>query len=70
MYALFVNASARMLLRVVTGIALVALFNFIESWLNGDTPAESRGRVLAVYMFVNLISLAVAQQFIRLEGAV
>jgi len=67
LHVLFVNPWIWLLLRVVTGAALVILYTVVESWLNGQTPAHQRGRVFAVYMAVNLGALAIAQQFLRLD---
>lgn len=64
-YLLLPNQVIWMLLRVVTGTALVSLYTIIESWLNGGTPVENRGRVFAIYMMVNLISLTLAQQLLH-----
>lgn len=66
LHALLVSAPAWMALRVVTGIALVALYTVIESWLNGRAPTARRGQIFAIYMAVNLGALALAQQLLRL----
>lgn len=67
-HALVVNPWVWMGLRVLTGIALVGFYAVVESWLNGTTPSESRGKVFAVYMVVNLVALAGAQQLLRLDS--
>lgn len=61
LHAILVDSIAWFLLRVATGIVLVSLYTVIESWLNGQTPAEQRGRVFAIYMVVNLSALAASQ---------
>lgn len=53
-------------LRVLTGIALVGFYTVVESWLNSQSAPEARGRVFAFYMLVNMVSIAAAQQFLRL----
>ncbi len=68
LHALFVHALFWMLLRVITGVALVGFYAVIESWLNEQTPAARRGQVFAVYMAVNLLALAGAQQLLRVDG--
>ncbi|HRA82467.1 MAG TPA: MFS transporter [Thauera sp.] len=68
LHALIVHPAFWMLLRVITGIALVGFYAVIESWLNEQTVAERRGKVFAVYMAVNLLALAAAQQMLRLDG--
>lgn len=69
LHFLFIDPFVWLALRVVTGAALVILYTIIESWLNGQTSPEQRGRVFAIYMAVNLGSLALAQQLLRLDGA-
>jgi MFS family permease len=53
--------------RVVTGIALVALYTVIESWLSARSEPAERGRVFAVYMAVTLAALAAGQHLLRLD---
>lgn len=57
-----------LLLRLFAGISLVGLYAIIESWLNAQTEASRRGSVFAIYMMVNLGSLALAQQLLRIQG--
>ncbi|MBY8965832.1 MFS transporter [Algiphilus sp. NNCM1] len=52
------------LLRVVTGISIVGLFNVIESWLTVQADPASRGGLFAVYMIVNLVAMAAGQWLI------
>lgn len=66
LHLLLVNIWAWMVLRVITGIALVGYYTVIESWLNSQTPATQRGQVFAVYMMVNLAAYALAQHFLTL----
>lgn len=61
LHAILIDSFAWFVLRVATGIVLVSLYTVIESWLNGQTPAEQRGRVFAIYMVVNLSALAASQ---------
>jgi MFS family permease len=68
LHALLVNPWFWMLLRVITGVALVGFYTVIESWLNGQAPPERRSQVFAVYMAVNLAALAAAQQLLRLDS--
>ncbi|MGB1062067.1 MAG: MFS transporter [Ketobacter sp.] len=68
LHVLLVNPVGWLLLRVVTGSSLVILYTVIESWLNGYTPSEQRGKVFSIYMVVNLGSLALAQQLLRLDS--
>ena len=54
-----------LILRLLTGIALVGFYTVIESWLNTQSQPERRGQIFAFYMVVNLGALAVAQQFLH-----
>ncbi|WP_420427655.1 MFS transporter [Algiphilus sp.] len=67
-YVLVIHPVVWGLLRVMTGVVLVILYTISESWLNAQTPAAQRGRVFAIYMAVNLGSLAAAQQLLRLDA--
>lgn len=51
-------------LRFLTGVAISGLYAVIESWLNSLATAESRGRILAVYTFILLMSMALGQLLI------
>ncbi|MBO6782329.1 MAG: MFS transporter [Alphaproteobacteria bacterium] len=65
-FPVFVEPWSWLALRVVTGFCFAGLYMAIESWLNGRVSNESRGRLLAVYMIVNLGSIAAAQQLLNL----
>lgn len=69
LHVLVVDPVAWGLCRILTGTALVILYTAIESWLNAQTPSERRGQVFAVYMVVNLVALAAAQQFLQFGSA-
>lgn len=51
-------------LRLVTGVCLVGLYIVVESWLNTIAPAAQRGKVMAAYMSVNFVALALGQWLI------
>ncbi|MFN3988081.1 MAG: MFS transporter [Rhodocyclaceae bacterium] len=68
LHALIVDAVFWIVLRVLTGVALVGFYTVIESWLNSESPAARRGQVFAVYMAINLLALAGAQQFLHLAS--
>jgi MFS family permease len=65
LHALGDNIRLWLLLRLAIGTALVGLYTVIESWLNAQADPAHRGRLFAVYMIVNLASLALAQQLLR-----
>ena len=68
LHALGDNAIAWIVLRLLTGVVLVGLYAIIESWLNAQATPAQRGTVFAAYMVVNLCSLALAQQLLRIGG--
>jgi len=49
------------LMRVLTGICFAGLYMVIESWLNEQSTNDTRGRIFAVYLAVNLTALAGGQ---------
>lgn len=53
-------------LRLLSGVALVGLYTVIESWLNASAPAQQRSRIFALYMAINLFSLAAGQWLLGL----
>ncbi|MEZ5554943.1 MFS transporter [Haliea sp.] len=54
-----------LLLRFLTGAMICGLYTVIESWLNDQTSAESRGQVLAIYTFIILAAMALGQVLIN-----
>lgn len=68
LHALGSNPAVWLLLRLLTGVVLVGLYAIIESWLNAQAAPAQRGTVFAAYMVVNLCSLALAQQLLRIGG--
>ncbi len=52
-------------LRFLTGLAVCGLYTVIESWLNSQATPGSRGRILAVYTFITLSSMAGGQFLIN-----
>lgn len=54
-----------LLLRFLTGVAISSLYTVIESWLNSQATVESRGRILAIYTFILLLSMALGQGLIN-----
>lgn len=57
------------LLRFITGICLVGLYLVIESWLNTLAPSNQRGKVIALYLVVNFVAMAIGQFLIMVAGA-
>ena len=68
LHALIVTPAFWLVLRIITGIALVGFYTVIESWLNSETHGGRRAQVFAVYMIVNLGALAAAQQLLHIDS--
>ncbi len=60
-HVLAISVPVWIVARFLAGICLSGLVVIIESWLNSSTPREVRGRVLSIYMTVNLGGYAVGQ---------
>jgi MFS family permease len=67
-YGLWVQPTAWLGLRVITGVGLATLYAVVESWLNYQAPERERGRIFSIYMVINLGALAAAQQLLRLAS--
>ena len=63
---LFVTPIAWILVRVATGFAFAGATMIIESWLSESASSETRGRVFARYMIVNLASSVIGQLTVML----
>jgi len=59
--ALVVDPIAWGALRILSGFCMAGIFMVCESWLNEQATSETRGRYLAIYMTLNLASLAASQ---------
>lgn len=58
-----------LILRFLTGAVICGLYTVIESWLNDQTNASSRGQVLAIYTFIILAAMALGQVLINVGPA-
>ena len=65
-HGLFPEPYTWLLVRFVTGFAMTTIFMAVESWLNVRATNETRGRVMSIYMVVNLGAAMLAQQALRL----
>jgi MFS family permease len=68
-HAMVVHPLAWGILRLFTGVCLVGLYLVVESWLNSVTPNTQRGHVLATYMTVTLIAMALGQYLLLIDPA-
>ncbi len=60
-HAMSSDAATWALMRVLTGFCFAGLYMVIESWLNEQSTNDTRGRIFAVYLAVNLTALAGGQ---------
>ena len=61
MHAIAINIPSWAALRLLTGFSFAGLYILIESWINEQTPNESRGQVLSVYRMVDLAAVTLGQ---------
>lgn len=54
------------ILRFLTGFSIIGLYMVLESWLNECTQPNSRGKVLAIYMVMSYMGMAIGQQLLNL----
>ncbi len=60
-HIIIVDPIAWTIFRAISGFCFAGIYMVIESWLNERATNETRGQVLAAYMFVNLMSLTAGQ---------
>jgi len=63
---IWTNPLAWFAARALTGFAMSILYMTVESWLNDRASNETRGRVLSVYVTVNLSALLLGQWLLLL----
>ncbi|NIJ42674.1 MFS family permease [Parvibaculum indicum] len=66
-HALFNDAWAWSAMRGLTGFCFAGLYMVIESWLNEQASNETRGRLFAIYLVVNLLSVTAGQLLLNLS---
>lgn len=60
-HIIIIDPIAWTVFRAISGFCFAGIYMVIESWLNERATNETRGQVLAAYMFVNLMSLTAGQ---------
>ncbi|SMF63341.1 Predicted arabinose efflux permease, MFS family [Tistlia consotensis] len=63
-HAIFPHPWPWTFLRTVTGLCFAGLYTVIESWLNERSTNETRGRILSLYVVVNLFAIVCGQMLI------
>ena len=67
LHALFSDAWVWSAIRGLTGFCFAGLYMVIESWLNEQATNETRGRLFASYLVVNLLSVTAGQLLLNLS---
>lgn len=67
-HALFPEPLPWAALRVVAGLCFAGLYTVIESWLNQAVGNESRGKVLSLYIVINLCAMTGGQLLLSLDS--
>lgn len=65
-HGILVDPITWMAMRFVTGFSFAGLYIVAESWLNGRTDNVTRGKLLSIYMIVQMGSLSAGQLSISL----
>lgn len=65
-YPLVIHPLSWAIMRAVFGFAIAGLYMVTESWLNGRTPREYRGRMLAFYGIATYAALGSGQFLVNL----
>lgn len=67
LYAAIPYVIAWGLMRVVVGFCFSAVYIVAESWLNDSATNETRGKLLSIYMIVQMLGIVVAQFAVNLS---
>lgn len=60
------NPLTWIVLRFTIGAMMCGAYTVIESWLTDQTPAEARGKILAIYTFLTLAAITLGQFLVNL----
>ncbi len=66
LYAAFPSVIAWGLMRIVVGFCFSAVYIVAESWLNDSATNETRGKLLSIYMIVQMMGIVIAQMALNL----
>ncbi|MBO6676884.1 MAG: MFS transporter [Rhizobiales bacterium] len=64
LHPLAIEPAFWVLLRMITGFAMAALYIILESWLNERTDNANRGTVMSFYVMVNFAMIAAGQMLL------
>lgn len=66
-YMFWIHPFSWIVLRFLHGTLISGGYMVIESWLNGISAKENRGRVMSIYLILNSLGLAGGQLFFKLS---
>jgi len=66
LYAVFAEPIIWILLRLITGFCFVGIFLTVESWINHFAGNERRGKILSLYMIVQLVGTVLGQLLLNI----
>ncbi len=66
LYAAIPSVIAWGLMRIVVGFCFSAVYIVAESWLNDSATNETRGKLLSIYMIVQMMGIVIAQMALNL----
>ncbi|MEO0384959.1 MAG: MFS transporter [Pseudomonadota bacterium] len=64
LHPLAIEPAFWVVLRMITGFAMAALYIILESWLNERTDNANRGTVMSVYVMINFAMIAAGQMLL------
>lgn len=67
-YALHVDLVLWTVIRILHGFCIAGSVMVAESWLNGATSNQGRGRLLAVYTIIQYLAMSAGQQLLNLQA--
>lgn len=67
-YALYVDLFVWTAIRMVHGVCIAGSLMVAESWLNGSTANDNRGRLLAIYTIIQYLFMSAGNQLLNLEA--
>ncbi|MEM7222286.1 MAG: MFS transporter [Pseudomonadota bacterium] len=68
LHASFVNIPSWLVLRIVTGVCIAALYIVTETWLNDRSSNDTRGKILNLYVMVNGFSAGIGSLFVSISN--
>lgn len=67
-YGLFPNEFVWGLARALTGLSYASLYIVIESWLNNSVDNKGRGKIMALYLFIMYMAMAIGQYLLMVAN--